>query len=213
MIIQPVMLREVIKHVTTDVRIFVASRSLAGYPVFGGHHYLIIEVSKGHIPIAKLKDKTYQPKRLKLSQGGPRGYVVGAHKVKGLLKVKYFEYSDYGSYIIRHTQVSRSGYLVPGGGSLWGKRHEIFFLGRNNRQVMQKIITLVYNFDVNTVKKPIVYSGSGYNSNSWAQTVIKLAGGFIETTNLGGIDLSHSKSFPEQYFQEGIAKEKLPNVS
>jgi len=47
----------------------------------------------------------------------------------------------------------------------------------------------------------------GFNSNSWVQTVIELAGGKVQD-NLKGLDISHEKRIPQTYFMPHCSKSR-----
>ena len=67
---------------------------------------------------------------------------------------------------------------------------------------IEKILFLIDNYNINVSQDSINYptAGLGFNSNSWAQSIIQYAGGKV-TENTTGLDASSNKRIPRVYFE------------
>lgn len=65
------------------------------------------------------------------------------------------------------------------------------------RRVLYRINNYILNQTIDPINYPAL--GFGVNSNSWVQSILKYAGGRVDT-NMKGFDLSHSKTIPRTYF-------------
>lgn len=180
--------------------VYIAARDLDGL-VFGTHQFIIIENEEIPHPLAKLDGKIIPLRSL---GNGKLGYVIGAHN-KNNLAVEYFERSDYTATL-----------------EYFDKERVVFYKSDFDTEVIQvkfpkldtkvairEIIELVNIYHINQLTDKIKYplAGMGFNSNSWAQTVIELAGGKVKS-DLKGLDISNGKRIPKTYFMPYCPKSR-----
>ena len=74
---------------------------------------------------------------------------------------------------------------------------------------IREIIRLVDIYHMNQSMYKIKYplAGLGFNSNSWAQTIIELAGGKVKS-DLKGLDVANKKRIPKTYFMPYCPKSR-----
>ena len=184
--------------------VYIAARDLAGLPI-GTHQFIIVENVENPYPPAKLGSDTIYAKNL---GGGKTGYVVGAQN-RGNLAVEYFEPGDY--------QAAQE-YYDPSKRGFWSDFDTeviaVKFPGINLALAVRRLFTLIDNYHINQTMDRIKYptAGMGFNSNSWAQTVIELAGGKV-TSNMSGLDISHEKRIPRTYFEAVCPVVRRPKVN
>lgn len=172
--------------------IYIAARDLAGLPI-GTHQFIIIENVSNPYPPAKLNGKLIYPKYF---GKGRSGYVVGAHN-RGNLSAIYFEKSDFKATL---------EYFNKGSAGLFSDFDteiiQVNYTGIKDLEAVKLVFNLVDNYNINQRMDKIKYpiAGFGFNSNSWAQTIIKLSGGIVQS-DLGGLDISKYKRIPKTYFE------------
>ncbi len=78
---------------------------------------------------------------------------------------------------------------------------KVSFPKKNEQIAIREVFGLVNAYHINQSIDEIKYppAGLGFNSNSWAQTVIELAGGKVQS-DLKGFDVANKKRIPETYF-------------
>ncbi len=185
--------------------IYIAARDLAGLP-FGTHQYLIIETNSNPHPSARLNDKLVRPKNL---GNGKLGYVVGAHN-RDNLSVIYFEKSDYEA-TQEYYDKNRISFFSSDFDT------EVIKVNYSNTKIdeaIKLVFNLVDNYNINQSMDKIKYptAGFGFNSNSWAQTIIELSGGTV-VSDLDGIDISSDKRIPKTYFEPICPIERRPKIN
>lgn len=186
--------------------IYIAARDPAGIVPIGTHQFIIIDNLSTPYQAAKIKNKIISPKLL-----GNRklGYVIGAHN-RGNLEDIYFEKSDYEA-TLEHFDKKRISFFKPDFDTevLKVKSPNI-----NKKVTTLKIIGLVDTYSINQSMDKITYpsAGFGFNSNSWAQTVIQLAGGIVQN-DLIGLDISNKKRIPKTYFIPTCPVKPRPKIN
>lgn len=173
--------------------VYLAARDLAGIAFIGTHQFLIVVNEANPYPPARLGEELIPARSL---GGRKTGYVIGAQN-RGNLVVEFFEESDY--------QAAREYFdksLVK-----WYKADfdtevaRVDFGRTSEADAIKRLFELVNTYYLNQNVDPITYprAGMGFNSNSWAQTVIALAGGRVKA-NMTGVDVGHDKRIPATYF-------------
>ncbi len=167
--------------------VYIAARDLDGLAI-GTHQFIIIENEANPHPLAKLDGKIISLKDL--------GNVIGAHN-KTNLAVEYFEKSDYAATLEyfdqKRVRFYKSDYDT--------EVIQVKFPKTHAQIAIKEIIKLVDIYHMNQLIDKIKYplAGLGFNSNSWAQTVIELAGGKVKS-DLKGLDVANKKRIPKTYF-------------
>ena len=174
------------------MRIYIAARDLSGLP-FGTHQFVIIKVQSTPHPSARLGGNVVSPQNL---GNGKLGYVVGAQN-RGNLAVEFFEKNDYEA-TLEYFDKKRVSFFKS---DFDTQVIEVKFPGLRAQVAARKIFELIDNYDINQTMDRIKYptAGFGFNSNSWAQTVIELAGGKVDN-DMKGLDISNNKRIPKIYF-------------
>lgn len=172
--------------------VYVAARDLDGFAI-GTHQFIIIENKSNPHPAAKLNKKTISPKNL---GNGKLGYVIGAHNQSNLV-VEYFEKSDYRATLEYFDKKSVRFYKSDYDTEVI----KVVFPKKNEQIAIREIFEMVNAYHINQSIDKIKYPpmGLGFNSNSWAQTVIELAGGKVKS-DLEGFDIANKKRIPKTYF-------------
>lgn len=128
------------------------------------------------------------------------GLVIGAHNNKKLI-VKVFEEAD--------TEAAKEHF--GGKKTKWYKDDWdteiklVKFKGKDfslhaERELIRLIDVYIRNQQLDPIKYPD--NGLGFNSNTWVQTAIELAGGKIEGGgDMKGFDVSNKKRIPKTYFE------------
>lgn len=171
--------------------IYVGARDLSGLP-FGTHQFVVITYSSRKS--IKIGRRVYETKRLGQNV---YGIVIGAQN-RGTLNVEIFEGADTLAAQEHFGEAKKTWYksdydteiqLVKFNGAELSLEHE------------SKLISLVDAYLINQSLDPINYptAGAGYNSNSWAQSLIEHAGGKVRE-NMKGLDIFHNRRIPETYF-------------
>ena len=171
---------------------YIAARDLAGLPI-GTHQFIIIELKSKFYPAVSLNGIAVQPKKL---GNGKVGFVVGAHN-RANLAVKYFEKNDYQA-ALEYFDKNRVSFFKS---DFDTEVIEVKFRKLGEENAIRKVLNLIEAYSTNQSYDTIKYppAGFGFNSNSWAQTVIELAGSKIQS-DMRGIDISHEKRIPKTYF-------------
>lgn len=173
--------------------IYIAARDLAGMVPIGTHQFIIIDNLSTPYQSAKLAGETIRPKPL---GNGKLGYVIGAHN-RGNLEAIYFEKNDYEA-TLEYFDKKRVRFFKS---DFDTEILKVKFPNINEKTAILKIIRIVDAYSINQSMDKIAYppAGFGFNSNSWAQTVIQLAGGKVQS-DLNGFDISNNKRIPKTYF-------------
>jgi hypothetical protein len=173
------------------VTIYVGARDLSGLP-FGTHQFVvIIYPNRKSIKIGR---RVYEAELL---GHNVYGVVIGAQN-RGTLSVEMFEEADTLAAKEHFGEVKKTWYksdydtemqIVKFNGSELSLQHE------------SKLISLVDAYLINQSLDPISYptAGVGYNSNSWAQSLIEYTGGKVRG-NMNGLDIFHNRRIPKTYF-------------
>ncbi len=180
--------------------IYIAARDLDGFPI-GTHQFIIIEEQSNPHPLATLDGKVIP---LRTLGDGKVGYVIGAHS-RGNLAVEYFEESDYVA-TLEYFNKKRVRFYKP---DFDTEVVQVKFPNVHDQTAIRKIFKLVEIYRINQLLDKIKYpfSGLGFNSNSWVQTVIELAGGKVPS-DLKGFDIAHKKRIPQTYFMAHCPKSR-----
>lgn len=188
--------------------VYIAARDLDGFPI-GTHQFIIIIIienkSNPH-PAAKLNANMIPPKIL---GNGMLGHVIGAHNQSGLV-VEYFEKSDYKATLEyfdkKMVHFYKSDYDT--------EVIKVVFPNKNEQIAIREIYDLVNAYHINQSIDKIKYPsmGLGFNSNSWVQTVIELAGGKVKS-DLKGFDIANNKRIPKTYFLPYCPVKQRPPVN
>ena len=172
--------------------VYIAARDLKGFAI-GTHQFIIIVNNSNPHPVAKLGNESVSLINL---GNGKLGYVIGAHNQTNL-SVEYFERSDYEA-TLEYFDPKRLRFYSS---DFDTEVIEVKFPKINDKVSIKNILNLIDAFFINQSIDKIKYptAGLGFNSNSWAQTVIELAGGKVKS-DLNGFDVSNSKRIPKTYF-------------
>ena len=186
--------------------IYIAARDLAGILPIGTHQFIIIDKLSNPHQSAKLENKIIDPRPL---GNGELGYVIGAHNRRNL-KAVYFEESDYKA-TLEHFDKKRIKFYKA---DMDTTAIKVKFPTFHESAAINIVIELVNNYSLNQMMDNIRYpiGGFGYNSNSWAQTVIELAGGVVQS-DLKGLDISNGKRIPKTYFMPVCPKKSRKKIN
>jgi len=170
--------------------IYIGARDLNGMPV-GTHQFLLITTDKV-IPV-KIDGKLITPKVL---GKGIKGYVIGAQNRNRRLQVEFFERSDFIAVKEYFGGIEKSFFQSDFDAEL----KEVSF---SNSELLSQVrlFQLINAFTINQSLDPIKYpsAGFGFNSNSWAGSMIKHSGGVVDT-DFSGLDIFHDRLIPITYF-------------
>lgn len=185
--------------------IYIAARDLAGLPI-GTHQFIIIENQSNPHPAAKLNNKIIYPKNL---GNGKLGYVVGAQN-RGNLAVEFFEKSDYEATLEYFDKKRLKFYKSD----FDTEALKVTFPNINEKVAVIRLFRLIDAYNTNQTMDIIRYptAGLGFNSNSWAQTIIELTGGKIRS-DLKGFDISNKKRIPKTYFDPICLQKPRPVIN
>ncbi len=172
--------------------IYLAARDLANVPI-GTHQFIIIVIKSNPYPKASLNGNVIPPKNL---GKGNIGYVIGAQN-RGNLEVEFFENSDFQA-TLEYFDKSKTHFYKS---DFDTQVKLVKFPGKSSQQATREILRLISAYHTNQTMDKIKYptAGIGFNSNSWAQSVIQLAGGKVDS-DMSGLDISHDKRIPKTYF-------------
>ncbi len=186
--------------------IYIAARDLAGIVPIGTHQFIIIDDLSTPYQNGMLVDKIISPKNL---GNGKLGYVIGAHN-RGNLEVIYFEKNDYEA-TLEYFDKKRVRFFKS---DFDTEVIKVKFPNGNEKVAIYEIIKMVNIYSLNQSMDKIAYppAGFGFNSNSWAQTVIELAGGVVKS-DLKGIDISNEKRIPKTYFMPICPAQPRPKIN
>ncbi|WP_281649209.1 hypothetical protein [Parendozoicomonas sp. Alg238-R29] len=187
------------------MEVYLAARDLAGFAV-GTHQFIIIMLSGNSHPEAKLLGSRVLPKNIGNSK---IGYVIGAQN-RGNLVVEFFEKSDYQA-TLEFFEPKRISTLKSDFDTQISK---VRFKKSNNIDGIRQLLNLVNYYSINQSMGRVKYptGGFGYNSNSWAQSIIKHSGG-IGLKNFDGIDIGHDKEIPKTYFTPICPSKPRPRLN
>ena len=171
--------------------IYVGARDLSGLPI-GTHQFIVITFPNQQLIM--IGKRVYVAKLL-----GPKvyGIVVGAQN-RGTLNVEVFEKAD---------TLAAQEYF-GGVKKVWYKSDfdtQMNIVKFNDSELSlhheRKMVSLIDAYHTNQTLDPIRYptAGAGFNSNSWAQSVIEYSGGKVES-NMKGLDIFHKYRIPKTYF-------------
>lgn len=166
---------------------------------------LSLKTNRTH-PSAKLNERIIYPKNL---GNGKLSYVVGAHN-RGNLAVEFFEKSDYEA-TLEHYDKKRLKFYKS---DFDTEVIKVTFPNINNKIAIVKLFRLIDAYHINQTMDKIKYptAGFGFNSNSWVQTIIKLAGGKVQS-DLSGFDISNAKRIPKTYFDAVCLSKPRPVIN
>lgn len=171
--------------------VYVAARDLAGAAFVGTHQYIILvpENPSAFSASTKLSD-------------GSKVIILGAHNT-GRLQVKPFEASDTAAteeYVNPAANVSS---FLPD----FDTQVDRVLLTGGVDATISRIIAAVNRYVSYEATHPLIYptggtfGGSGYNSNSWAQSVIEYTVGRGRVReNFTGLDTLATQRIPKVYF-------------
>ena len=185
--------------------VYIAARDLDGFAI-GTHQFIVIENNSNPHTSAKINGKAISPKNL---GNGKLGYVIGAHNLTNLV-VEYFERSDYKATLeyfdSKKVRFYKSDYDT--------EIIRVKFPDKNEQIAIRQIFDLVSSYHTNQSIDRIKYPpvGLGFNSNSWAQTVIELAGGKV-LSDLKGFDIASKKRIPKTYFMPFCPVTPRPTIN
>lgn len=186
--------------------IYIAARDLAGLVPIGTHQFIIIDNLSNPYQVGMLENKVIHPKNL---GNGTLGYVIGAHNRKNLEAI-YFEKSDYEA-TLEYFDKKRVSFFKP---DFDTEVIKVKFPNVDEKSATAKIIRIINAYSINQSIDSIAYpsSGFGFNSNSWAQTVIELIGGVVKS-DLKGLDISNEKRIPATYFMSVCLAKPRPKIN
>mgnify|MGYP006875363304 CR=1 FL=1 len=171
--------------------VYIGARDLNGLPV-GTHQFIVITFPTPQTIIIGRRaasSRTLGP--------NVHGIVIGAQN-RGSLKVEAFEDADTLAAREYFGGVEKKWYESDYDAEL----HIVKFNGATfSPQGEKKLISSIGAYIINQLLDPIRYptAGMGFNSNSWAQSAIKYAGG-TTISNMAGLDIFHHRRIPETYF-------------
>jgi hypothetical protein len=182
--------------------VYLAPRELAGSPL-GTHPFLIVVSESNPYPPARLGGTSIYSEDL---GEGTMVYVIGTHN-RGTLVVEYFEKSDHEA-TREHFDPSLVKWYRPDSDTEVVRVH---FGKVDDATAVKQVFDFVDTFYLDRSMDPIKYptAGLGDNSNSWAQTVILLAGGRVKL-NLKGLDVAHDERIPATCFVPICPVERRP---
>ena len=124
--------------------------------------------------------------------------------------VEYFEKSDYKATLEYFDKKQVRFYKADYDTEII----KVNFLKKNEQIAIRKVFGLVSAYHLNQSIDKIKYppGGLGFNSNSWAQTVIELAGGKVKS-DLKGFDIGNKKRIPKTYFLPHCPVIKRPTIN
>ncbi|MFM2067857.1 MAG: hypothetical protein RLZZ584_2766 [Pseudomonadota bacterium] len=181
--------------------IYLGSRDLNGVPI-GTHQFLVLT---GHYLLACRANSAREAEARYLGKQGGQdvyGVVVGAHKVGGKLVVKYFEDADLAATMEyfggRPTSFFSSDFDA--------EMFPVAFGTLPDTASIERVLECIENYRTNVSESPIDYPtlGVGFNSNSWAQSVVQYTGGST-TEDSSGLDVSSGRRIPQIYFENYCA--------
>jgi len=186
--------------------VYIAARDLAGIVPIGTHQFIIIDNLSRPYQNSMLSGEIVGPKNL---GHGELGYVIGAHN-RGNLEAIYFEKSDYEA-TLEYFDKKRVSFFKS---DFDTEVIKVKFPNINEQAATVEIIKIVNAYSINQSIDKITYpsAGFGFNSNSWAQTVIELAGGIVQS-DLKGVDISHEKRIPRTYFISICPAQPRPKIN
>ncbi|MBL1259698.1 MAG: hypothetical protein COB33_004085 [Thiotrichaceae bacterium] len=186
--------------------IYIAARDLDGMVPIGTHQFIIIDGLSNPYESGRLENKIISPKNL---GNGKLGYVIGAHN-RGNLEAIFFEKSDYEA-TLEYFDRKRVSFFKS---DFDTEVIKVKFPNADKKVATSIIIRIVNAYSVNQSMDKIAYPplGFGFNSNSWAQTVIELAGGVVQS-DLKGVDISNKKRIPRTYFMSVCPEKPRPKIN
>ncbi|GAA0376560.1 hypothetical protein GCM10009092_45880 [Bowmanella denitrificans] len=184
--------------------VFVGARDLSGVPI-GTHQFIVL--TGQHL----LEERTVGTISVKAKSlgGGTFGLVVGAHN-RGHLAVKFFEEADHEA-ALEHF----GGKKVKWYSSDFDAEFHTVDFGNTPEKVATDLVLFRINaFMINQSLDKIAYPtlGLGFNSNSWAQSVIAYSSGKV-TGNFRGLDYAHARKIPRTYFEPVCTVKPRPRVN
>lgn len=183
-------------------KVIAAARDLnMNVPPWGTHQFIILKPDNpGYFNSQRINNLGVTPMR-DLGDGS-LGWVIGGHNVNGRLKVKFFESADF--------QATRE-YLNPEKYTAWNKpdfssEGNIVSSPLTDNQLITNLLQGSLNYNQFEAQNPINYpklwqQGTHVNSNSWAQSILKYAGGSGYKSDFFGLDASHQLKIDKDYFE------------
>ena len=188
--------------------IYLGARDLSG--VFIGTHQFIVIVNNNLLTARDVGGQSVKAQYLgKNDRQDIYGLVIGAQN-RSNLKVEFFENSD----------LNATKEYFGGVATSWKKSdfdaemYEVDFGKTSEVVAIDALLFRVMAYMYNQTTDPISYptAGFGYNSNSWAQSVIQYAGGKV-TDDVGGVDVGSSKRIPQTYFEAMCPAKPRPKLN
>lgn len=187
--------------------VYLGARDLNG--MFVGTHQFLVLINDSLLVSQKISGLDASAKFLGKKNGKYiYGVVIGAQN-RGNLAVEFFENSDY---------LATKEYF-GGSDTKWYKSDfdaEMYEVGFDlpDSVAIKQILFRVETFIINQTMDPIRYptAGLGFNSNSWAQSVIQYAGGKVQE-NVTGADVASDKRIPQTYFEPICPIKKRPKLN
>ncbi len=188
--------------------IYLGARDLNG--VFVGTHQFIVIVSNTLLTPRDVAGQSVKAQHLgKKDQKDIYGLVFGAQN-RGTLNVEFFESADltatkeyFGGIA---TSWNKSDFDAEMYGVDFGKTDEAVAIDA----LLYRVMAYIYNQRTDPITYPT--AGFGYNSNSWAQSVIQYAGGKV-TDDVDGVDVGSSKRIPKTYFDAVCTIKPRPKLN
>lgn len=188
--------------------IYLGARDLAG--MFVGTHQFIVLVSDKLLVSRTVGLTNVEAKFIGKKDEKPLyGIVIGAQN-RGNLVLEFFEKSDYQATMEYFGGQDTKWYQSDFDAEML----EVDFGTTAEQAAIDAVLFRTGTFLLNQSLDPIRYptNGFGYNSNSWAQSVIQYAGGKV-VDDLGGLDVGSSKRIPQTYFEPFCPVNRRPKVN
>ena len=177
--------------------VYLGSRDLNG--VLIGTHQFIVLANSYLLSCRNRPESAAQARHLgKRNRQELFGVVVGAQNIHHKLIVEYFEGADTAATHEFFGLKEKKWYLSDFDTEMF----PVNFGEVKEQAAIERILFLIENYNINVTQDSIRYptAGLGFNSNSWAQSIIQYAGGkTIENT--AGLDVSSDRRIPKIYFE------------
>lgn len=184
--------------------VYIGARDLSGLP-FGTHQFIVI-TGQDLLVQRKIGFKDVKAKHLGKNT---YGIVIGAHN-RGHLAVEFFESADFEATQEYFGGKKTKWYSADFDTEL----HKVNFGNTPENVAKDLVLFRVDAFLINQSMDKIPYptAGLGFNSNSWAQSVIEYSSG-NSIEDFKGFDISHSKRIPRIYFEPVCTLKPRPRLN
>jgi len=184
--------------------VYIGARDLSGIP-FGTHQFIVITGRDRLTP----RDIGFEKVSAKFLGKDTYGIVIGAHN-RGNLAVEFFESADFEA----------AQEFFGGKKTKWyssdfdAELHKVDFGNTPGSVAANLVLFRISAFLINQSMDRIPYpsGGLGYNSNSWAQSVIEYSSG-KGVEDFKGLDVSNSKRIPRIYFEPVCTVKPRPRLN